>query len=191
MEREVPSKTMMLAVSSSGWDACPATIVGFSPTKPCHERGDHKADKELVEEYKDEIDSWLSLNPDSDGDQQNGNGYSCGEVDCCLDLKGCNSCFENDQGQVCYNPQQCHGIYQGNTASERLATFPLVGASKQQPEQQYWKDFNLGMEYEMAKARFVHNPLRSQSVSNFATPLVAFRGFPLPIDIKDKDVHIN
>lgn len=159
---------MMLAVSSTSREACPATIIGFSPTKPCHhERGDHKADKELAEEYKDEIDSWLSLDPDSDGDQQNSNGYSCGEVDCCLDLKGYNACFENDQCQVCYNPQQCqYGIYQGNiTTSERLVTFPLVGASEQQPEQQYWKDFNLGMEYEMAKARFVHNPLRStQSV---------------------------
>lgn len=137
MERTVPSKTMML---------------------------NRKAEKELAEEYKDEIDSWLSLNPDSDGDQQNDNGYSCREADSCLDLKGYNSRFENDQYQVGYDPQQCHGIFLGNAVSERLVTFPLVGASEQQQEQQYWKNYNSGMQYEMGKARSVHNPSRSQRV---------------------------
>ncbi|KAH7856665.1 hypothetical protein Vadar_004026 [Vaccinium darrowii] len=163
MYKEVPSRVFLNLSSTS--EPFPATIHGFNPMK--HERvsekgvmgGEKVNEEELAEKYKDEIDSWFSLNPESD-DEQNNNGTSWGEVDKDLDIKEYNPCFEN-QYQVHYNPQQCY-LRRGSTGSESLVPLSFAGASEQHQEQR--QNFSSGMENEMSKAQFIHHPLRSQSV---------------------------
>ncbi|GFZ12189.1 hypothetical protein Acr_23g0005740 [Actinidia rufa] len=134
---------------------CDAMVHSSNPMKLWHMSSiekevikDHKANEEITEEYKDEIDSWLLLDSDNN-DEQRKNEFTCGEVDEYLALEEYNSCMAKSVPNSIQSPAS-HSIQ-------------LAGASEQRREQ--WHNFYLGMENEMLKAGFIHNPSRSQSVS--------------------------
>ncbi|KAL9343782.1 hypothetical protein Peur_064213 [Populus x canadensis] len=124
-----------------------------------------EGEETIGEEDEDEAASWLLLNPAKNSNNQNNNGFLFGgEVDEYLDIVEYNSCAENQYSDQ-YN-QQHYSVPPKSCGGDSVVPIQYgEGKDHQQQQQQQYHNFQLGLEYEPAKAAYSYDGSVSQGVS--------------------------
>ena len=124
-----------------------------------------EGEETIGEEDEDEAASWLLLNPAKNSNNQSNNGFLFGgEVDEYLDIVEYNSCAENQYSDQ-YN-QQHYSVPPKSCGGDSVVPIQYgEGKDHQQQQQQQYHNFQLGLEYEPAKAAYSYDGSASQGVS--------------------------
>uniref|UniRef100_A0A6N2LY19 Uncharacterized protein n=1 Tax=Salix viminalis TaxID=40686 RepID=A0A6N2LY19_SALVM len=188
----VPAALLCKADAASLCTACDADIHSANPLARRHQRvpilpisgclygaqAGHEAgetedqfmkpegEETIGEEDEEEAASWLLLNPAKNSStNQNNNGFLFGgEVDDYLDIVEFNSRAENQYSDQCN--QQHYGAPPKSYGGDSVVPIQYgEGKDHQQRQQPQYHNFQLGLEYEPAKAAYSYDCSISQSVS--------------------------